>query len=106
MVSARPPDEHRIPGKPKVFIAPIASSNTLLKDPVKRDELNKHFGVRAVEIEAAGVADAAFKKQVGLLVVRGICDYCDSSKNDLWHEYAALTAAAYTMALLESIPKS
>jgi len=38
------------------------------------------------------------------LVVRGICDYCDDNKNDLWQGYAAVVAAAYTRALLELIP--
>ena len=36
--------------------------------------------------------------------LRGICDYCDANKNDLWQPYAALAAAAYVRALLESMP--
>lgn len=34
------------------------------------------------------------------LVIRGTCDYSDSHKNDNWHKYAALTAAAYARELL------
>jgi hypothetical protein len=34
------------------------------------------------------------------LVIRGICDYCDSHKNDKWQKYAAATAAAYAKELL------
>jgi nucleoside phosphorylase len=98
-------DPQRRKGEPRIFVGPIASSNILLKDPKKRDELGKDYNVKAIEMEAAGVADAAMEKQVGLLVIRGICDYCDSDKNDVWHVYSALTAAAYTTALLESIPK-
>jgi hypothetical protein len=37
------------------------------------------------------------------LVIRGICDYSDSHKNDEWHAYAALTAAAYARALLHVV---
>ena len=37
-------------------------------------------------------------------VVRGICDYCDTHKNDIWQEYAAAVAAAYTRGLLASMP--
>lgn len=44
------------------------------------------------------------KDEVGYLVVRGICDYCDSHKNDDWQQYAAIVAAAYTRALIESMP--
>lgn len=40
------------------------------------------------------------------LVVRGICDYCDSHKNDEWQEYAAAVAAGCTKALIESIHSS
>ena len=44
--------------------------------------------------------------KLGYLVVRGICDYCDSHKNDDWQQYAAVVAAAYTRALIESIAKN
>jgi nucleoside phosphorylase len=100
---AHPEDSERRPGRPRVFLAPIASANTLLKDPVKRDALRGQFGTRAVEMEGSGVADATWTHGVGYLVVRGICDYCDSNKNDLWQKYAAMTAAAYVRALLESM---
>lgn len=55
-------------------------------------------------MEASGIADASWNQSVGYLVVRGICDYCDAQKNDLWQEYAALAAAAYTRAVIETLP--
>ena len=82
----------------------IASANNLLKNPNKRKMLKDKYGVLAVEMEASGVADATWTNTVGYLVVRGICDYCDTYKNDLWQEYAALVAAAYTCSIVESIP--
>jgi hypothetical protein len=72
----------------------------LLKDPVWRDRLRDAHGVKAVEMEASGIADATWVHGVGYLVVRGICDYCDKNKNDDWHMYAAVVAAAYVRALL------
>jgi nucleoside phosphorylase len=89
---------------PKVFIGKIASANTLLKNPQKRQKLKDDFGVIAIEMEASGISDASWNNEVGYLVVRGICDYCDDHKNDLWQNYAALVAAAYTRALIESLP--
>lgn len=89
---------------PKVFMGGIASANNLLKNPNKRKMLKDKYGVLAVEMEASGVADATWTNTVGYLVVRGICDYCDTYKNDLWQEYAALVAAAYTCSIVESIP--
>lgn len=89
---------------PRVFQGPIASGNKLLKNPLKRDALRDKFGVKAVEMEASGIADATWNHEVGYLVVRGICDYCDSNKNDAWQQYAAIAAAGYTRTLIESIP--
>ena len=99
-----PTDSSRREGEPRVFIGPIASANTLLKDPFKRDKLRDLFAVKAVEMEAAGIVDAAWIEQLDYLVVRGICDYCDPDKNNLWQGYAAVAAAAYVRGLLELIP--
>jgi nucleoside phosphorylase/tetratricopeptide (TPR) repeat protein len=95
-----PADDERREGEPRIFHGPIASSSVLLKDPEKRDALLARFGVRAVEMEGAGIADAAWDGEVGYLVVRGICDYCDEIKGYLWQEYAAIIAAAYARAVL------
>ncbi|MDJ0618885.1 MAG: SIR2 family protein [Calothrix sp. MO_192.B10] len=99
-----PADPDRQLDQSRVFFGPIASANTLLKNPIKRDELRDKFGVKAVEMEGSGIADAGWNLDVGYLVIRGICDYCDSYKNDIWHPYGAAVAAAYTRALIESIP--
>lgn len=60
--------------------------------------------MEAVEMEASGIADATWNHDTGYLVIRGICDYCDKHKNDVWQEYAALVAAAYTRSLIEELP--
>jgi nucleoside phosphorylase len=97
-------DRKRRVGQPRVFTGPIASANTLLKDANRRDSLRDQFGVRAIEMEGAGVVDATWTYGIGYLVVRGICDYADSNKNDDWQDYAAMAAAAYVRALAESMP--
>jgi internalin A len=98
-----PKDPKRLSRKPRVFLGPVASANELLKDPAKRDSLREKFGVKAVEMEGSGIADATWNHDKGYLVVRGTCDYCDTHKNNLWQEYAAAVAAGYTRALIESI---
>lgn len=55
-------------------------------------------------MEASGIAHATQNHEAGCLVVRSICDYCDSCKNDDWQQYAAVVAAAYKRALIESMP--
>jgi nucleoside phosphorylase len=100
---SHPKDTKRLNKLPRVFLGPVASANELLKDPIKRDLLRDRFGVKAVEMEGSGIADATWNQERGYLVVRGICDYCDLHKNDLWQEYAAAVAAGYTKALIESM---
>jgi nucleoside phosphorylase len=89
---------------PRIHRGLIGSANVLLKDAQYRDELRDRLGVRAIEMEGSGVADGAWLDGVGYLVIRGICDYCDGNKNDLWQGYAALAAAAYARAVLEVLP--
>lgn len=100
---SHPRDPLRIRRRPRVFVGPIASSNTLLKSPKRRDLLRDLYGVKAVEMEASGTADAAWMSQAQHFVVRGICDYCDSRKGDDWQNYAAAAAAGYVAALLKTI---
>lgn len=101
---ALPIDPERIGGVPRVFRAPVASANRLLKNRAHRDYLGAKFGVKAVEMEGSGIADATwFSDRTGYLVVRGIADYCDGEKGDFWHRAAALAAASYTRALLASM---
>lgn len=100
-----PPNDRTRTQYPRVFEGNIASANDLLKDPKKRNNLKKEFNVIAVEMEGSGIADTSWNHEIGYIVVRGICDYCDTHKNDIWQKYAALVAAAYTRSLIEKLPK-
>jgi nucleoside phosphorylase len=80
---------------PLIHYGLIASGNSLMRDGRMRDRLGKKHNVLCFEMEAAGVVNT-----IPCLVIRGICDYCDSHKNKLWQEYAAATAAAYAKLLL------
>jgi len=98
-----PSDPARRTGVPRPFLGPIASSNTLLRDPRLRDNLRDQYGIKAVEMEASGIADTTWEHEVGYIVVRGTCDYCDENKGDDWQRNAALNAAAFARALLEQL---
>jgi nucleoside phosphorylase len=90
---------------PKVHYAAIASADQLLRDEHRRDRLATGYGVVAVEMEASGIAAGSFTCETPWFVVRGIADYCENvGKNDRWHGYAALVAAAYLRALLGVCP--
>ncbi|OQV00398.1 hypothetical protein CLAIMM_05895 isoform 2 [Cladophialophora immunda] len=83
---------------PKVHYGVIASGNELIKNVVERDRLGREFGAKCVEMEAAGLMN-----DFPYIIVRGICDYADSKKNDVWQEYAAVTAAGFAKELLATI---
>lgn len=94
-------DTRRTPGVPKVHYGIIASGNTLVKDAASRARLLRHldFDCICYEMEAAGLMN-----DFPCLVIRGICDYADSHKNDRWQPYAAATAAAFAKELLSYVP--
>lgn len=98
-----PADPQRVPDRPRVFYGPIASANKLLKNSRLRDTIRDKYGVKAVEMEGSGIADATWLLERGYLVVRGTCDYCDPNKGDRWQKHAAVLAAAYTRSLLERV---
>lgn len=100
--TSHPSDAFRRSGQPRIHYGTIGSSNVLLKDPATRDTLREGYGVRAIEMEASGIADGTWTAGLGYIIIRGISDYCDEHKNDVWQGYAAVVAAAYARALIES----
>ena len=84
--------------EPAIHYGIIASGNQAVKDAAVRDRLRDQFGAFSVEMEAAGLMN-----ELPCLVIRGICNYADAHKNDAWHPYAAMTAAAYTKEFLQYI---
>ncbi|MBE3050359.1 hypothetical protein IMZ48_49265 [Candidatus Bathyarchaeota archaeon] len=86
---------------PEIYYGIIASGNTLVKDAAARDSLADDVGDDCLcfEMEAAGLMN-----HFPCLVIRGICDYADSHKNDRWQRYASATAAAYAKELLAYVP--
>lgn len=87
--------EQRNDDSPMVHYGIVASGNSVIKDAQVRDDLREQFGALCVEMEAAGLMN-----HFPCLVIRGVCDYADSHKNDAWHAYAAMTAAAYAKEFL------
>lgn len=80
----------------------IATGNAVIQDGTRRDQIRDLCdGALCVEMEAAGV-DASRS----CLVIRGISDYADSHKGDVWRSYAAGNAAVFARELLSKIPPS
>lgn len=58
-------------------------------------------GIIGIEMEGAGVWD-----QLPCLIVKGVSNYADSHKNDVWQNYAAATAVSVAKAFLEQYSPS
>lgn len=96
--SIRMPRNPRESQDPVVHYGLIASGNKLIKNAKLRDELRDRYNIMCFEMETAGLINT-----LPVAVIRGISDYADVHKNDIWHRYAAATAAAYAKWLLNTI---
>ncbi|RHZ58905.1 hypothetical protein CDV55_105072 [Aspergillus turcosus] len=93
------PRPNRSTSSPGIHYGLIASGNQVMKDARTRDRLARELGIICFEMEAAGLMN-----HFPCLVIRGVSDYCDSRKNDLWQRYAAAVAAAYAREVLSMMP--
>lgn len=91
-------EQRRRPQCPIVHYGLIASGSGLIKDANFRDRHANDRGILCFEMEAAGLMN-----NFPCLIIRGICDYSDTHKNDEWQQYAALAAAVYAKDLLNQI---
>jgi adenosylhomocysteine nucleosidase len=104
LISADLPDG-RAKTTTTVHFGVVGSGAKVIADEQARDDLRSFWPrMIAVEMEGAGLALAAHRASYGvhLGLVKGIADWADGNKNDDWHVYASIAAAAFTLALIES----
>lgn len=83
----------------------VASSDSLVRDPALAAHwLEFSRKVQAIEMEAAGVFEAANSSDViyPVLVVRGLSDIIGYKREPGWTNYACQSAAAFAIALIRS----
>lgn len=87
----------RKPRDMKIHYGTIASGSQVIKNADIRDQLSNDLegNIFCVEMEAAGLMD-----NFPCIVIRGVCDYANSHKNDAWQEHAAAVAAAFAKEFL------
>ena len=77
--------------------ATIGSGEKLLRDPEKFRALKELNGkIEVAEMEGAGVFAACANHKKPVLMIRGISDFGDSTKDNRFHDLAAKAAAAVT----------
>lgn len=72
-----------------------------MKEAVARDTISEEHDGLCFEIQAAGLSN-----DLPCVVIRVVCDYSDSHKNDEWQGHAAATARSYAKELLQTISQS
>ncbi len=83
----------------------IASSNSLMKDTdIPTTWLESARGILAVEMESAGVLQAAqqLDKQYPVMAICGISDIIGLNRDERWTPYACQSAGAFTSAFIKA----
>jgi nucleoside phosphorylase len=92
----------------RIHYGPMACGPLVVKDPAYMAKLRSHeHSLLALDMESYGVALAASMcstptRTVHAVIVKGVVDYADGTKNDDWHDYAAYASAAYARRILET----
>lgn len=90
---------------PIVFTGSIASSDTLVKNTQLVEQWQENSRqIKAVEMELAGVYQAAFRAQKPILAIRGISDIVGFKRSPDWTGYACHSAASFTASFLRFRP--
>lgn len=91
-------DAGEVATKLMASMATIASGEQLIRDDKFFEEVRKiHDKVCVAEMEAYGVIDACQKQNVPALVIRGISDFGDRTKDMTFHRVASEAAAIVTV---------
>ncbi|MBB4303126.1 nucleoside phosphorylase [Rhodobium orientis] len=100
---AEPRPEGSPESRPAVHTGVVLSGNKVIADSKTAGSLSAIWTrAIALEMEAAGIAAALHQsaKPIAFVMVKGICDHANSSKNDSWQKYAADVAAVFTISFV------
>ncbi len=90
---------------PKVTAGVVASSDRVIKDPAIVEQWQRQVrGIKAVEMESAGIYRVASTRHVPFLAIRGIADIVGEERTADYRQYAAHAAASFTAAFLRTGP--
>lgn len=95
----RPDQEHKISER---VIAAMASGMAVQSAEPFLLLQQHNYKTWALDMETAAFYQTLQEfPQISSLVVKGVSDYADSSKNDLYHAYAARTSAIYLLCFIQ-----
>lgn len=100
----RPPSplEQRKRRKIVCHIKPMASGSAVRADHPFEDVQAPVRGTVAIDMESAAFGLVMSRHpQIPWMVVKGVCDYADRTKNDTYHDYAARASALYALSFIQ-----
>jgi len=80
------------PRVPRVLFGTIATGDSFVGSPVKKEELRERLGAYAVEMEGAAVAQVCHQHGVPFLVVRGLSDRAGNDARTEARRYLSVAA--------------
>lgn len=91
--------------QPNIHFGLIAAGKALVANSEIRNQYAVAMGVTAFDNDYVSVLDSLDgNRNDSFIIVRGIADFEDGQRNKVWQPHAALSAAAYMKALIETIP--
>ncbi len=95
------------PLRPECHIAPMASGSAVRRDDPFKEVQIPVRGTVAIDMEGAAfyriVEDFVGTRS---LLVKGVCDYADSDKDDTYHQYASSVSALYALCFIREYATS
>ncbi|XP_042206747.1 uncharacterized protein LOC121855722 isoform X2 [Homarus americanus] len=99
-----PPDGSeniRDPTKPRIHLGVIAAGRCVVGNDQMRQDFASQLSVVAYDQEFDAVIESVYgNRKDQYVLIRGICDYQDGTRNKDWQPYAALAAAAFMKAII------
>lgn len=91
----------RDPTKPRIHLGVIASGRCVVGDDQMRQDFASQLAVVAYDQEFDAVVESIYgNRKDQYVLIRGICDYHDGTRNKEWQPYTALAAAAFMKAII------
>ncbi|EIJ69133.1 phosphorylase family protein [Pasteurella bettyae CCUG 2042] len=77
-----------------LHIGPLATGSVVLEDQnIVNSIIEQHRNTLGIEMEAYGVAYASELLGIGSIIIKSVCDFANTEKNDDYQSYAAFTSA-------------
>ncbi|KAK6180884.1 hypothetical protein SNE40_008854 [Patella caerulea] len=94
-------------GMPRLHYGVFGAGSRVVRSDATRLDFASRYNISAFDSEFDQVLESIVgNRKDSFMIIRGIADYSDGSKNKKWQSYAALAAATVTKTVIKSIGKS